>query len=646
MIIAVLDGGVDYNHPDLDPGDRSRIIAGIDTGDDDNDPFDDLPDHHEDSFAGHGTAIAGLIGSITDNGMDGSGVMWNCQIMPIKMVRSGELSLAHPGGNFTLWDFSWSVFPSDAADAIDYAVNNGADIINLSYGFPDLGEVVNDVILRVPLLFDALDNAYRNNVLITASMGNEGDECFSYGCNPYNYPAGFSEIVLGVGATDGTGLKADFSSYGPHINLSAPGTFIRSTKRDGEFGFVGKGTSYSAPIVAGVAGLVLSQGKDRGFELTNDDLRNILERTATDVPDYGIGFDEQTGHGIVNAHHALELLDEPNELYHWTAGGDEEFFENRGQWNLLSGRWGLAAGTYYDVDVYKVEKTVYFDIPFCEPPAVWMRNRESETISGANPNDGKPWSSITNITETGFDLKYFTYFVRTNASGQEINKWVPATPSESNLEYTAVGRPNLAGTAGPITGPALTCKSDVISYHLNNVPPSHSVSWTVSNNFSIIGGQGTANISLLAQAANETAWVSVTLQGECGEAVLPNLEVKVPEIPQESEMTFNRTSSYNFSNGRWNVLGVHYGNLGITLDKFRWEWNVPSSIISKSDPMASYINFRPQTTASSIYIRARACNECDECSDWHGQWFNIRSGSGTPCDDSSGLPCRDDEVEY
>jgi len=243
-------------------------------------------------------------------------------------------------------------------------------------------------------------------------------------------------------------------------------------------------------MVAGVAGLVLSQARDRGFNhITNDDIRQILELTATDGPP-NPGYDEQTGHGIVNAHQALQLLDEPNELYHWAAGGSGTMNLNFPQWTLLSGRWGLAAATYYDVDSYKVEIHVTFDVPFCEPPTVWMRNRESETISGANPNNGKPWASITNVTETGFDLKYFTYFVRTSASGQQINQWVPAAPSSTNFEYTAVGQPNKAALAGPVTGPTLLCNNAQGTFTVSNVPAGTSITWSKSSNLTIMSGKG------------------------------------------------------------------------------------------------------------------------------------------------------------
>lgn len=304
VIIAVCDGGVDYTHPDLDPGNRSRVITGYDFGNNDNDPMDDLPDGSG-RYGGHGTHIAGIIGAIPNNGQV-AGVMWNCKIMPVKMVGTGSLEIRYPFGAYN-WDFSTTAFPSDVADAIDYAVNNGAHVINLSYGFPDMGETINQVKLRVPLLHSAISNAYHNNVVIVASMGNE----YQQG-NPTNYPAAFPEVIA-VGNTQNTNppTRWETSSTGSHISISAPGRSILSTERGGGTGYK-TGTSMSAPVVSGVAGLIISQGMDRSFNLTNDDVRHIIERTAVDIG--SAGFDNETGNGLVNAGNALQLLDEPNEL--------------------------------------------------------------------------------------------------------------------------------------------------------------------------------------------------------------------------------------------------------------------------------------------------------------------------------------------
>jgi subtilisin family serine protease len=295
VIIAVCDGGVDYTHPNLDPGNRSRVITGYDTGNDDNDPMDDLPDV-PDSYANHGTHIAGIIGANPTSTHNISGVMQNCKIMPVKDVGSGGIK--YPFTDIYAWNFSSTAFPSDIADGIDYAVNHGAHIINLSIGFWFPNVPLIDVISGLNVLVSAINNAYNNNVLVVASMGNEGNNG-----SPIQFPARLPH-VLAVGSVNSSRTKASSSSIGSHISVCAPGEAILSTVRNNTT-VLKWGTSMATPVVCGVAGLIISQGKDRGFNLTNDDVRQILERTADDV---GIlGFDNETGHGIINAYNSLQL---------------------------------------------------------------------------------------------------------------------------------------------------------------------------------------------------------------------------------------------------------------------------------------------------------------------------------------------------
>ncbi|MDP2424616.1 MAG: S8 family serine peptidase, partial [Bacteroidales bacterium] len=550
VIIAVCDGGVDYNHTDLDPGNRSRIIAGYDSGDDDYDPLDNLPNWTEGSYAGHGTNIAGIIGAITNNNSRVSGIMWNCKIMPVKMVGSGGVTVTYPFGS-TNWDFSTTAFPSDVADAIDYAVNNGAHVINLSYAFAGMGWPINDVILRVPLLYSAISNAYNQNVVVVVAMGNE----YNQG-NPTNYPAAFAREVIAVGNTNNSLQRSPSSSTGPHIDVSAPGTGIYTTDRSGGTGFH-SGTSMAAPIVSGVAGLIISQGLDRSFNLTNDDIRHILEISADDIEEYGIGFDEMTGYGKINAYRALALLDEPNKLYHGLSYGGNTSKTSLSKWIYTGGgRWGLASGMYLNVDRYTVTKRVSFEVPFCLPPTVWMRERQSACISAANPNNGFPWALITNVTETGFNVTYYAYYVRYNSAGQTINKWVSSEINSTRIAYTAIGEPNIAATAGPISGPSHIYATSSATFTINGLPQGSSIAWDKSPNLSYLSGQGTASYTVWApNTSNGVAWINAVITGPCGAVTLPRKEIVILGSPGQpldiagfpsNGMQFGSNSFYEF----------------------------------------------------------------------------------------------------
>lgn len=445
--------------------------------------------------------------------------------MPVKMVGNGSLTITYPFGS-TNWDFSTTAFPSDVADAIDYAVNNGAHVINLSYGFNSMGGLANDVFLRVPLLYQAILNAYDHNVVVVASMGNEYNEG-----NPIEFPA-FFRIVIAVGATTSNNPPSRWygSNTGSHICVSAPGDNILSTLRGGSTGNK-SGTSMAAPIVSGVAGLIISQGLDRNFNLTNDDVRHILERTADDITSTGIGFDNETGFGKVNAYRALSLLDTPNVLYHGVStGGTSVKLNTINQWIYYGPQWGLASGMYYNVDQYQITKHITFDVPFCSVPQIWIRDRESTCLSFGNPNDGYPYAIITNITNTGFDVKYATYYVRYNSLGQAFNRWLPIEPSLTKIAYTAVGQPNPAAAAGQIQGPAMICSDP--TYTIPNLSPDVPITWECGPELTISSGQNTATCTF-SMTGNGSSWVKATLGSSCGN-IIRYADVSVGNSPYTS----------------------------------------------------------------------------------------------------------------
>lgn len=172
---------------------------------------------------------------------------------------------------------------------------------------------------------------------------------------------------------------------------------------------------------------------------------------------------------------------------------------------------------------------------------------------------------------------------------------------------------------------------------------NNSATWQVSSNVAILSSNNNS-ITVRASSSNSTGngWIRATLSN--GIILQEDFEVGTP---QSSSMRFNRSASYNFLNDRWNILGVNYnglidfGQLG-----YIWEFQVPSSLVRHS-PNNSYVHLRPiaRSNYSRIYIKTRASNECG-CSEWYGQWFNVRYRSSDPCRDSNNRPCDDGIVEY
>ncbi|CAN5135447.1 hypothetical protein BH23BAC3_BH23BAC3_35900 [soil metagenome] len=197
VIVAVIDGGVDYNHSDLDPGDRSRIIQGYDVADNNSDPMDDIPSQY--GFANHGTPAAGIIGAISDNSQQVSGVMWDVKIMPVKVAHTSS-----PWRD----PFGWSMGGAPhgkVAAGVDWARQNGADIINLSLGSDGVSGKWYSTFINNPVT-EATFNAYLNDVLVVASMGNDDEE-------KEIYPAGFP-WTMAVGASNQNDQRVSVSNWG------------------------------------------------------------------------------------------------------------------------------------------------------------------------------------------------------------------------------------------------------------------------------------------------------------------------------------------------------------------------------------------------------------------------------------------------
>jgi subtilisin family serine protease len=258
--VAVIDTGVDLDHPDLAAnlvGGRS-FVPGTSSANDDN---------------GHGSHVAGSVAAVANNG-GVIGVAPQAKIMPVKVL-----------------DYSGSGYYSWFASGIVWATDNGADILNMSLGGTSAHYILND----------AVNYAYNRNVLIVAAAGNCGDQYYVFnGCSEQDqplYPAAYSR-VMAVAATNSNDQQASYSNQGTYVEIAAPGSNIYSTHRNGGYDTY-SGTSMASPHVAGLAAILLDQNPSHSA----NQIRSLINASALDLGN--AGRDIQFGYGRIDAEQAI-----------------------------------------------------------------------------------------------------------------------------------------------------------------------------------------------------------------------------------------------------------------------------------------------------------------------------------------------------
>jgi len=316
IIIAVIDSGIQTDHPDL-VGSLWRNHREIPNNrlDDDNNGFiDDIggwdfvsntPDPAPKFSAGwteagvsHGTMVAGVIAARGNNGRGVTGVSWQAQIMPLKALNDrGEGKM------------------NDVIRAIDYAINNGANIINLSFVTFSYSEALQEAITR----------AHRAGVIVVAAAGNEPAGGTGYNIdNLPIYPACYDgeligeNMVIGVAATDALDQKARFSSYGSRcVDISAPGISFFNTITAGAdalnpnkiYDGYWSGTSLATPLVSAALALIAQANP----ELDKREIVSILFASTDNISRLNPDYPGQLGNGRLNVGKAVQIAKE--ELY-------------------------------------------------------------------------------------------------------------------------------------------------------------------------------------------------------------------------------------------------------------------------------------------------------------------------------------------
>lgn len=252
VTIAIIDTGIDITHPEF-AGRISTFSKNIVTGEVGlNAVIDDY---------GHGTMVAGIIGAIKDNSIGIAGITQNTTLLVIKANEPGE-------GSFR---------DSSVINAIYYAIDQGADVINVSLGTSYAN----------PDTRAAVQAAVENNILVVGATGNDGTD-------QLNYPASFPEAIS-VSAVDSTMTIADYSNHNQEVDLSAPGSDIVTTSMGGGY-MTGSGTSFAAPHVTGIIALYKSL-------YPGASANEIIDKVYASAIDLGTsGLDAYYGYGMIDAY--------------------------------------------------------------------------------------------------------------------------------------------------------------------------------------------------------------------------------------------------------------------------------------------------------------------------------------------------------
>lgn len=287
ITVAITDNAIDTSHEDLNgalwqnPGEvpndgndndnngYTDDYRGYDVGENDPDPSP------ANSSTMHGTHVAGLAGAETDNSTGIASIGFGVSIMAVK--------IADANGNLTA-----------GYDGITYAADNGADVINMSWGGGQSSSTGQN----------AVTYAYNQGAVLVAAAGNSST-------NTQFYPAAYNEVIS-VGATDQNDEKASFSNYGSWIDISAPGTQMASSVPWDDYDYT-QGTSMASPVVAGLCGLMLSHNPS----LSQNEVENCLKSTADPVQGT---YSSDMGAGRINAEQAMQCVDAMTSSAAYDAG--------------------------------------------------------------------------------------------------------------------------------------------------------------------------------------------------------------------------------------------------------------------------------------------------------------------------------------
>lgn len=402
VVVAIVDDAVQITHPDLTTNVwvNTGEIAGNGIDDDGNGYIDDrqgydVADNDSDpnppsSAYDHGTHVAGIVGARSNNSTGVASIGYSIKIMAVKSTNSASLV-------------------TNGYDGIVYAVNAGADIINMSWGGSSSSTTAASIITW----------ADSEGVILIAAAGNNN-------VSSVFYPAGYPEVIA-VASTSTGDDKSSFSNYGSWIDVSAPGSSIYSTIPGSSYDYK-SGTSMASPMVAGLAGLVMSVNPG----MTKTDIKNCILTTADNINAANPSYIGQLGSGRINAFAAVNCAASTLSLppvadftadYTTIVAGASVNFTDLSYYTPTSWNWTFAGGTPGSFSGQN-------------PPAITYNTAGTYTVTLTASNANGP--------DTETKTAYITVTPNSGCDTLGDKPWAPVyTPT---LYTTGTGTGYLAGT--------------------------------------------------------------------------------------------------------------------------------------------------------------------------------------------------------
>ncbi|MBN2639619.1 MAG: S8 family serine peptidase [Bacteroidales bacterium] len=429
--VAILDNGIYINHPDL----VGKIVAATDLANNDNNP---TPPAKTLEWS-HGTHVSGLAGAATNNGIGIASIGYGVSLMAVKIssdtTDGSTMSFGYQG--------------------IIWAADHGADVINMSWGGPGYYQTGQNVI----------DYAYNKGCTMIAAAGNDNN-------SQILYPAGYKHVIS-VASVDYDDVKSSFSSYGTTVDVSAPGGYnafgnsLYSTVYLNGFDYqYMQGTSMASPVVAGLAGLMISADTT----LTPEKLESVLKATCDNIDAENPSYVGKIGVGRINAYKAIAAVQDSAALHTVVADfqantlyvpqGGAVSFTDESKGNVTAWTWSFPGGvpgsstlqnptdiTYNTPGVYSVSLTVsdgtnsntetktYFITVYSLATGAWEPQATgfTEASRGINyisiVNSNVAWANAYDGSGNSAVVHQFT---RTSDGGQT---WTPGTYSGTPSTY-------------------------------------------------------------------------------------------------------------------------------------------------------------------------------------------------------------------